>query len=117
MPEEEIKRRRARRLVEGIPTIDTQDDVLEAKTVPHILSALAAAMDNYDPPDGLLPSKIAAEWISSHTSQKMTQTQLADGLKKELGAKAPRASSTRNKLGGNCSCYRSDDINVALEEL
>jgi hypothetical protein len=119
MPEDEIKRRRARRLADGLPRISdgSGNGTVDAQVVPNTLSALAAALDDIDPPDGKLPSMMAAEWITEHGNEEMDATELAKRLRAELGDKAPKAKSMRNKLRGNCSCYTTSDINVALDAL
>lgn len=121
MPEEEIKRRRARRLADGLPRIGdgsgNSGGTVDAQVVPNTLSALAAALDDIDPVDGKLPSALAAEWITEHCNEEIDATELAKRLRAELGDKAPKAKSMRNKLRGNCSCYTTSDINVALDEL
>jgi hypothetical protein len=121
MPEDEIKRRRARRLADGLPRIGdgsgNSGGTVDAQVVPNTLSALAAALDDIDPVDGKLPSTMAAEWITEHCNEEIDATELAKRLRAELGDKAPKAKSMRNKLRGNCSCYTTSDINVALDEL
>lgn len=124
MPEPEIKRRRDQRIADGLPRITSgvgfSDDgnTVEGKVVPNTLSALAAALDDIEPPDGKLPSAMAAEWVSAHSNESVSQTDLADRLKAELGETlAPKPRSMRNKLKGNCSCYLARDIDAAMEAL
>lgn len=122
MPEEEIKRRRARRLAEGLPRIgegeDDEAEIIEGRVVPHTLSALAAALDEINPPDGRLPSAMAAEWISEHSGADMDASELAKRLKNELGEdKAPRSRKGRTALRGNVAHYTTEDIQAALEGL
>ena len=117
MPEEETKRRRRRRLDDGIPQLAMNPHTVEGKVVPRLLSALAAAFDELEPPDGRLPSSMAAEWISHHTDLALTATQLAGELRKELGSIAPATKSGRNKLGGNCAYYLGADIEAAMGAL
>jgi hypothetical protein len=113
----EIRRRAAQRVADGLPQFTAPETIMEAKVIPNTLSALAAAFDDIEPPDGKLPSAMAAKWISEHSRETMDQTKLAALLKAELGDKAPRTVSTRNRLGGNCSCYLEADVTAALEAL
>ncbi len=119
MPEEEIKRRRRLRLETGITRLEVDEsNTVEGTAVPPILVALLSAVEDINPPDGRLPSKLAAEWISEHSNKEMTQSELADELKKALGDNnAPRTKTMKNKLSGNCNCYLVDDIRRAEAEL
>lgn len=113
------------RIAQGLPEIviegDTDDGIEEATLVPEMLYALDEAFKHFNPKDGWLPSKMAAEWISERTGMKLTQPALASALKKELShleeGLIPATRPTRNELGGNCNCYAADDVHAALGAL
>lgn len=113
------------RVQQGLPKlldVDEDDDGIEEATlVPEMLYALDEAFNHFNPKDGWLPSKMAAEWITERTGVKLTQSALASALKKELShleeGLIPATRPTRNELGGNCNCYAADDVRAALGAL
>jgi hypothetical protein len=113
----EVKRRARQRVADGLPQVDIGNNTEDAKLVPNTLAALAAALDGIEPPDGRLPSRMAAEWITEHSNEELSADELAKRLKDELGDKAPKAENMRNKLRANCRCYLAEDINRVMGEL
>lgn len=112
------------RVKQGLPQLVTQsqdDDIEDATVVPAMLGALEMAFDYFAPKDGWLPSKMAADWISEQTGEKVSQPTLAKALKTELAhleeGLVPETRSTRNELAGNCYCYAWDDVRAALGAL
>ena len=117
-----IANERVRQGLPKLPIVDEDDGgIEEAVLVPETLFALEEAFNHFNPKDGWLPSKVAAEWISERTGMKLTQPALASALKKELGhleeGLIPATRPTRNELGGNCNCYSADDVRAALGAL
>lgn len=113
------------RVQQGLPKLPEVDEddggIEEAALVPETLFALEEAFNHFNPKDGWLPSKMAAEWITERTGVKLTQSALASALKRELShleeGLIPATRPTRNILGGNCNCYSVDDVSAALGAL
>jgi hypothetical protein len=113
-----VKRWAMRREADGLPKLDDAADY-EAPIVPEMLAGLDAAFKSYNPPDGRLPSEFAAKWISEHSSVSVTQPELADALRRELGNRAPITRPQRSKLlsGKNVQCYSREDVEAVLASL
>lgn len=116
----EIKRRAAKRVADGLPSLGAgcAEPDIDAVIVPPAIGALEAAFKTL----GVrVPSALVVEHANNHGGRWTTRT-LAAELKKEcaaLGVAAPVTRSARSELSGNDNVqhYFAEDLTPALDSL